>query len=115
LVAAFPDHAICFRSLNEWANRAMIKELAATGYKLAAYRQIYVFDLLSETYWVHGNVKKDHRLLHRTTYRVVGNDELEEEDFPRIPAVVRRPGEKHSKDRSWVRTQARQSVLAIVG
>ena len=84
LVAAFPGHAICFRSLNEWANRAMIKELAATGYKLAAYRQIYVFDRLSETYWVHGNVKKDHRLLHRTTYRVVGNDELEEEDFPRM-------------------------------
>ena len=62
----------------------MIKELAATGCKLAAYRQIYVFDRLSETYWVHGNVKKDHRLLHRTTYRVVGNDELEEEDFPRM-------------------------------
>jgi hypothetical protein len=84
LVAAFPDHAICFRSLNEWANQAMIKELAETGYKLAAYRQIYVFDRLSETYWVHGNVKKDHRLLHRTTYRVVRNNELEEEDFPRM-------------------------------
>jgi hypothetical protein len=84
LVAAFPDHAICFRSLNEWANQAMINELEATGYALAAYRQIYVFDRLSETYLVHRNVKKDNRLLCRTTYRVVGNDELEEEDFPRI-------------------------------
>jgi hypothetical protein len=87
LVTAFPDHYISFRSLNEWANQATLKKLKASGYKLAAFRQIYVYDRLPETYLTRHQVKMDHKLLRGTKYRVVGNDEFAESDYPRMAEI----------------------------
>jgi hypothetical protein len=97
LVLAFPDHAISFRSLNEWANPGMLERLKACGYKLIAYRQIYVFDRLAETYLVHRDVKRDRRLLRQTSYRAVLDNKFEEADYPRMAELCQMVELGHSR------------------
>jgi len=71
LVLAFPDHAISFRSLNKWDNPSLLERLQAFGYKLIAYRQIYVFDRLPETYLVQGAIQSDALTLPTFAIRLV--------------------------------------------
>src|SRR5262249_47500101 len=97
LVHAYPDHAISFRSLNDCANPGMLERLEACGYKLIAYRQIYVFDRLSETYLVHEDVKRDRRLLRRTSYRAVLDNKFEEADYPRMAELYQMLNCRHSR------------------
>jgi hypothetical protein len=97
LVLAFPDHSIGFRSLNEWANPSILERLRACGYKLIATGPTYVFDRLSETYLVHGNVKRDRRLLRRTSYRAVLDNKFEEADYPRMAELCQMLNRRHSR------------------
>lgn len=84
LTAAFPDHFIAFGSLNKWANSSLIEKLADAGYSLGAFRQVYVYDRLSETYFSHEHVQRDRRLLRLTPYRLIHNDDFGEADYPRM-------------------------------
>ncbi len=97
LVLAFPDHAICFRSLNEWANPGMLERLKAYGYKLIAYLPVYVFDRWPETHLVRRDVKRDQRLLRHTTYRTVLDNKFDEADYPRMAELYQMLNCRHSK------------------
>jgi len=97
LVLAFPDHAISFRSLNKWDNPSLLERLQAFGYKLIAYRQIYVFDRLPETYLAHRDVKRDRRLLRQTSYRAVLDNKFEEADYPRMAELCQMVELGHSR------------------
>jgi hypothetical protein len=120
LVYAYPDHAISFRSLNDWANPGMLERLEACGYKLIAYRQIYVFDRLSETYLVHEDVKRDRRLLRRTSYRAVLDNKFEEADYPRMAELYQMLNCRHSRLNSaytpdYMRLCHTQGIMRFVG
>jgi hypothetical protein len=84
LTSAFPDHFICFRSLNEWDNRSLCKGMELAGYRLAAFRQIYVVDQVEQTQAARSNTKIDHKLLRNSKYRAVGDNEIVEADYSRI-------------------------------
>jgi hypothetical protein len=96
LVLAFPNHAIGFRSLNEWANPSILERLKACGYKVIATGPTYVFDRLPETYLVHRDVKRDRRLLSRTSYRAVLDNKFEEADYPRMAELCQMQNSRHS-------------------
>jgi hypothetical protein len=80
----FPQHYLCFRSLNRWSNSALIDDLSNAGYSLIASRQVYVYDNLNGNWLPHKNVQHDLRLLRRTNYSVVENSEIEDSDYDRI-------------------------------
>jgi hypothetical protein len=61
-----------------------MQDLVEAGYKLAAFRQIYVYDRLEETYLSHEDVERDHKILRKTPYRVVQNHEFGEEHYQRM-------------------------------
>jgi Acetyltransferase (GNAT) domain len=84
VTAEFPDHFLCLRSLNGWANAELIARLRGAGFGLLASRQVYVFDRLHETYAPRSNSRYDRRLLAATPYEVVEHDALGEADYARM-------------------------------
>lgn len=57
-----------------------------------------MYDRLAETYLTHRNVKDDNRLLRRSTYRLIHNDEFAEADYPRMAELYELLYlQKHSK------------------
>jgi hypothetical protein len=121
LTKAFPNHFVSFGSLNPWANLDLIDNLTAAGYTLGAFRQIYVYDNLTETYLPHEDVWRDRRLLRRTSYRVVRNHELGEADYPRMAELYGMLYlQKHSTynpayTTDYVRTCHREGILRFLG
>jgi hypothetical protein len=87
LVHAFPDHYICFRSLNHWTNAPLQRALVGCGYKALASRQVYMYDRLVQTWEPRSNVRHDRRLLERSPYRVVQHDDLGAADYHRIASL----------------------------
>jgi hypothetical protein len=84
LTAAWPDHYICFRSINAWDGREASAAFRRAGYKLVASRQVYVHERLAETWRARSNAKHDLRLLRSSPYRVVRDAELGDADLPRM-------------------------------
>lgn len=87
LVAAYPDHAIGFRSLNRHSNARLIEQLEALGYLIIPSRQVYLFDGRDGTgsaYLRRRDSRKDARLLARTKYLQVPGEALAEADYPRL-------------------------------
>jgi hypothetical protein len=120
LVLAFPDHTICFRSLNDWANPGVLERLKTHGHKLIAYSQIYVFDRLSETYLVHRDVKRDHRLLRQASCRAVLDNEFEEADYPRMAELYQMLNCRHSGlnpalTPDYMRLCHKQGIMRFIG
>ena len=89
LAEQFPDHFICFRSLNAWSNAELMAHCRAAGGRLLASRQVYCYERLAETWAVTPNAHEDRRLLARTAYRVVPEDELGEADYERMAELYR--------------------------
>jgi hypothetical protein len=89
LAAQFPDHFICFRSLNDWSNAELMAQCRAAGGRLLASRQVYCYERLAETWTTTPNAHEDRRLLARTAYRVVPHEELGEADYPRMAELYR--------------------------
>lgn len=83
----WPDHAICFRSLNRFSNALLIERLEEQGYLAIPSRQVYVFDGRpgpDASFLKHHNVRLDAALLRRTPYRVVSGDALDDREFERL-------------------------------
>ncbi|MDR3617115.1 MAG: hypothetical protein P4L53_26395 [Candidatus Obscuribacterales bacterium] len=80
----YPDHFICFRSLNEWSNSQLLTKLRAAGYTLIASRQVYIYEDLESSWRPHKNVQHDLRLLRKTKYSVVYNNQILETDYGRM-------------------------------
>lgn len=80
---AFPEHFICFNSLNEWSNGELMSALTGAGFSLCADRQTYVFDDLQKTV-TRKATRKDLSMLRGTSYRAEEEDTLSDEDFGRL-------------------------------
>lgn len=85
----FPAHLICFRSLNAWSDAALLGQFRASGFKLVASRQVYVFEDFARTWFETHNAKLDRQLLARTAFRVVVHDELAAADYERMAELYR--------------------------
>ncbi len=85
----FPQHFICFRSLNAWSDAALLGQSRASGYKLVASRQVYVFEDFARTWLTTHNAKLDRQLLARMEFRVIAHDELGEADYARMAELYR--------------------------
>jgi hypothetical protein len=80
----WPDHAIMFRSLNRMCHDRLMNRLIDCGYLLAPSRQVYLCEDLHAAQRKQ-NSEIDHALLiRRTKYRVVRDDDLTDDDVPRI-------------------------------
>lgn len=87
LQQAFPDHALCFRSINDFSNRELRKHLQTLGYLSIPSRQVYLFDGRAGDeagFLKHHNVRMDTTLLRRAPYDVVSGSVLSDADFQRI-------------------------------
>lgn len=69
LIAAYPDHVIVWRSLNEALNGPLIAHLEALGCLRVFSRQVYLLDPRDGTFRRRNNYAHDRRLARRTPYR----------------------------------------------
>jgi hypothetical protein len=83
-IAAHPNHAIMFRSLNRHTNKELIDNLQQLGFTLGASRQVYIFDKQLDNYWDHNNTQNDRRALAKSEYQLVHHDQIIETDYPVI-------------------------------
>lgn len=86
LTASYPDRALVLRSLNTSADAATLNALRAAGFRLLAARQIYLFDAAAGM-GPSPDMKRDRRLLARSGYDFVGNDDFTPADYPRAAAL----------------------------
>ncbi|RMQ47703.1 hypothetical protein ALQ04_04072 [Pseudomonas cichorii] len=87
LQQTFPDHSICFRSINDFSNRELRQHLQALGYLSMPSRQVYLFDARAgdeAPFLQHHNVRMDRTLVRRSPYAVVTGSTLHDADFQRI-------------------------------
>lgn len=84
LTKEFPGHALIFRSLNRVTNADMMDDLRALGYILVPSRQVYFFDGRAPDYLRKKNNVWDRKLLEKAPFDIVGHDEIQPEDYPRI-------------------------------
>ncbi len=90
LVDAWPDHAIGFRSLNNFNNSELIRQLERLGYITIPSRQVYLFDGRpgeNSSYFKRRDTRNDARLLAKTAYTTVPGSALQERDFQRLESL----------------------------
>ncbi|WP_263262525.1 hypothetical protein [Pseudomonas sp. RIT-PI-S] len=83
----FSDHALGFRSLNDFSNPGLRDALHALGYRSVPSRQVYLFDGrdgAQAAFLRHHNTRLDATLLRRSPYQVVPGEALDDADFQRI-------------------------------
>lgn len=80
----FPDHALIFRSLNDFNNRTLIDNLKKTGYLLMPSRQVYLYDKTLSDIQKRHNVNVDAKLLTRNDYSYVPASDILASDIARI-------------------------------
>jgi hypothetical protein len=87
LVERFPDHAILFRSVNDFYPSGLVDCFLQQNYLPIPSRQVYFFDprqetlLNSKTRWI---LKRDRKLLFKSGYRWVNGKRLSEEALQRL-------------------------------
>lgn len=84
LVAAYPDHAIVWRSLNDRSEAMAILAFRGAGYALLPARQIYLFDCRASQVAGHRDEKRDAALLAQPDYQLTGPDGFSAADFDRV-------------------------------
>jgi hypothetical protein len=86
----FPDHAISFRSLNQFSNADLIGQLKSLGFIAVPSRQVYLFDAregIQSSFLRRHNSKMDAKLLGKMPYRLLSGDDLQDDDYPRLEAL----------------------------
>jgi Acetyltransferase (GNAT) domain len=90
LVRKLPRHAVLVRNLHSFNDVHLLERFEASGYDLYTARQIYFFDGRRPEFLTRYNVKHDLKCLKRSAeYRLVGADDITEEDVPRITELYR--------------------------
>lgn len=84
LTREFFEHALVFRSLNDVTNAEMIDELHHLNYIMVPSRQVYFFDGRAPDYLRKKNNLWDRKLLEKAPFDIVGHDEIQPDDYPRI-------------------------------
>ena len=87
LLAAFPQHALVFRSVNDGLNDALRAPLQRLGYRAIFSRQVYVLDPRDASYTRKTSYRKDLSLAKRTPYRWVDRERLSPNDAERMHAL----------------------------
>lgn len=85
----YPDHAIVFRSLDEYFHQAKLEVFKAQGLLMVMSRRVHIIFRGDESAWRHNSLKNDQRLQRKTTYERVRHDDLKPEDFERIETLYR--------------------------
>jgi hypothetical protein len=84
LLAAFPSHAIVFRSLNAGLNGPLIADLERLGFQRVFSRQVYLLDPRDGSFRRRNNYGNDRRLARRSPYRWVAAAEIPPEAAGRL-------------------------------
>ncbi len=84
LIRQWPDHAILWRSLNDYRHGEMLARFKACGYKPLPSRQIYMFDARHRAPAGHRDEGRDRRLLAQSDYRLAGPEHIVAADFERM-------------------------------
>ncbi len=87
LLKRYPDHTLCFRSLNRHSNANLIAHLESLGYLAIPSRQVYLLDGAAgrdADFLRRRDTRNDARLLARTPYKQVPGSALDDADYPRL-------------------------------
>jgi hypothetical protein len=83
-VSKFPEHFVCWRSLNRTTGAQLMDELESLGYFLLPSRQVYMFDRLGNRWRKTYDARNDRSLLRRSIYRVEDPIDLNGTDYERV-------------------------------
>lgn len=84
LVVAHPQHAVIWRSLNEFSDGAKIEAFRMAGYAFLPARQIYLFDCRDGQPPRHRDERRDDELLERGDYHLVSPNGIDAADYARM-------------------------------
>lgn len=87
LVEKFPDHALCWRSLNRFSNAPLIDRMESLGYLLVPSRQVWLFDGRcgdQSAFLRRHNTRLDAALYRRMPYDIMSGCVLDDSDFERL-------------------------------
>ena len=76
LIAAQPDAAIVFRSVNPRTDGPFVEGLRESGYRLIRSRRVYLLDTVRGDHRRHDNFLIDEHLLARSPYAVLSGDRV---------------------------------------
>ncbi len=77
LTLEYPDHAIIFRSLNEYQHTHLLKIFETNNYDTIGSRQVYIFDLNKEDWLKHRNNKHDTKLIRKAGLNYIEHHDME--------------------------------------
>ena len=77
LKSEYPDHAIVFRSLNEYQHSDLLKKFKTNQYDNLGSRQVYIFDLTKEDWLKHRNNKHDNKLIKKAGLNYITHQNME--------------------------------------
>lgn len=87
LLKTFPNHAILFRSLNNYFEKKIINYLDKLNYNFITSRSIYIFDphhlrhLSSKKRWI---IQKDHKLIFQNSITIINEDDFTKADASKV-------------------------------
>ncbi|MGC5326040.1 GNAT family N-acetyltransferase [Brevibacillus sp. SYSU BS000544] len=85
LLKKFPDHAIIFRSVEDYRNQSLFESLTQMGFHMLISRQIFLMDTSQRiNSRARYNLGKDEKILAHTPYQVVEHGEILADDMQRI-------------------------------
>jgi Acetyltransferase (GNAT) domain len=90
LKQTFPDHAIAFRSINEFTDRALKKSLQIHNYQMVGSRQVYLLNPNVPTLSakrrqrMKQNLKQDFKRFETYGYQAIDANDIQSSDIPRI-------------------------------
>ncbi|HEV2080212.1 MAG TPA: hypothetical protein VGR19_10015 [Allosphingosinicella sp.] len=84
LVDHFPSHFMAVRSLTQWADADLIRQMHADGWRLIPSRQIFVMDDPHTEWSAHSNRRKDLRRMELLADEIGDLDVLAQGDAARI-------------------------------
>lgn len=73
----YPNHAIIFRSLNQFQHQHLLTIFKKNDYLLIGSRQVYIYDLTQESWLKHKNNKHDLALIKKQNLTYIDHAEME--------------------------------------
>lgn len=73
----YPNHAIIFRSLNQFQHQHLLNIFKKNNYMLIGSRQVYIYDLTQESWLKHKNNKHDLTLIKKQKLIYIDHSEME--------------------------------------
>jgi hypothetical protein len=77
LKSEYPNHAIVFRSLNEYQHGDLLKIFETNRFDTIGSRQVYIFDLTKGDWLKHRNNKHDNKLIKKVGLKFIEHNDME--------------------------------------